>query len=70
MALNVDVANGTFWTAQDVHQAARNFLKERNRNLDYKIMAKLLMPIKDSKGVITMSDDFKNLRREKRLQRA
>lgn len=62
LAVNVDVANGTFWTAQDVHQAARNFCKDRNRNLDWGVFVNQLRPVRSGNGV-TMSDDFKNLRK-------
>jgi len=68
LALNVDVANGTFWTVQDVHQAARNLCKDRNRNLDYKIFAQQLLPVKMRGGGITMSEDFKNLRKMHKLK--
>ncbi|KAG9244119.1 Piwi domain-containing protein [Calycina marina] len=70
LALNVDVANGTFWAPQDVQQAARNLCKERNRNLDYKIFAQLLKPVKmKTAGVgMTMSEDFKTLRKMHKLR--
>ncbi|KAL2072104.1 hypothetical protein VTL71DRAFT_11447 [Oculimacula yallundae] len=61
LALNVDVANGTFWAAQDVHQAARNFCNQRNRQLSYQVFRDLLLPVKDGKGGWTKSEDFKNL---------
>ncbi|PSS06975.1 hypothetical protein M430DRAFT_271769 [Amorphotheca resinae ATCC 22711] len=68
LALNVDVANGTFWTAQDLHQAARNFCNQRNRNLEYRIFQNLLLPVSDGKGGIAMSEDFKNLRKMAKLR--
>jgi len=68
LALNVDVANGTFWTVQDVHQAARNLCKDRNRNLDYKVFAQQLLPVKMKGGGFTMSEDFKNLRKMYKLK--
>ncbi|KAG4436130.1 hypothetical protein IFR05_008373, partial [Cadophora sp. M221] len=61
LALNVDVANGTFWAAQDVHQAARNYCHQRNRQLSYTIFRDLLLPVKDGKGGWAKSEDFKNL---------
>ncbi|CZS95190.1 related to argonaute like post-transcriptional gene silencing protein QDE-2 [Rhynchosporium agropyri] len=61
LALNVDVANGTFWAAQDVHQAARNYCNQRNRQLSYTVFRDLLLPIKDGKGGWVKSEDFKNL---------
>jgi eukaryotic translation initiation factor 2C len=68
LALNVDVANGTFWAPQDVHQAARNFCRERNRQLSYTVFRDILKPIKDGKGSYTQSEDFKNLRRMAKLK--
>ena len=68
LALNVDVANGTFWTPQDVHQAARNLCKDRNRGLDYKVFRNLLLPVKMKGGGFTMSEDFKNLRKMHKLK--
>jgi eukaryotic translation initiation factor 2C len=68
LALNVDVANGTFWAAQDLHQAARNFCKDRNRGLSYQVFQTLLLPAPDGKGGITMSEDFKNLRKMAKLK--
>lgn len=70
MALNVDVANGTFWAPQDVHQAARNFCRDRNRQLSYTVFRDLLKPIKDTKhpGQVTQSEDFKNLRKLAKLK--
>ncbi|PVH73736.1 Piwi-domain-containing protein [Cadophora sp. DSE1049] len=61
LALNVDVANGTFWAAQDVHQAARNYCSQRNRALSYTVFRDLLLPVKDGKGGWAKSEDFKNL---------
>lgn len=68
MAVNVDVANGTFWAAQDVHQAARNLCSARNRSLNYNTFAQLLLPIKDNRGLITQSDEFKLLRKMAKLK--
>lgn len=67
LALNVDVANGTFWVAQDLHQAARNFCSQRNRRGDYNTFANLLLPVKFKDGH-TMSDDFKELRKMAKLR--
>jgi eukaryotic translation initiation factor 2C len=61
LALNVDVANGTFWASQDVHQAARNLCKARNRQLSYTVFRDLLLPVKTSNGGFTKSPDFKEL---------
>jgi eukaryotic translation initiation factor 2C len=67
--LNVDVANGTFWSSQDVHQAARNLCKERNRRLDWQLFSNLLLPVTNPKrGGFTMSEDFKNLRKMYKLK--
>jgi eukaryotic translation initiation factor 2C len=68
LAINVDVANGTFWAAQDVHQAARNLCSARNRNLDYTTFARLLLPIKDGRGGTTQSEEFKLLRKMAKLK--
>jgi eukaryotic translation initiation factor 2C len=68
LALNVDVANGTFWAPQDVHQAARNLCRDRNRQLSYTVFRDLLKPIKDNKGGVTQSEDFKNLRKLQKLK--
>lgn len=70
LALNVDVANGTFWTSQDVHQAARNLCKARNRNLSYTVFRDQLLPVKDHNkpGVWTQSTDFKELRKMAKLK--
>jgi eukaryotic translation initiation factor 2C len=68
LALNVDVANGTFWAPQDVHQAARNFCRERNRQLSYTVFRDILKPVKDGKGGVTQSEDFKNLRKMAKLK--
>lgn len=63
--MNVDVANGTFWTAQDLHQAARNYCKDRNRSLQYQTFINLLRPVKYGGGgnQYTQSEDFKALRK-------
>lgn len=69
LGINVDVSNGTFWTTQDLHQCARNYLKQRNPNKDYNKMIEILKPVKDSKkNCFTMSDDFKNLRKLTKLR--
>jgi eukaryotic translation initiation factor 2C len=70
LALNVDVANGTFWASQDVHQAARNLCKARNRNLSYQVFRDQLLPVKDPNkpGVWTQSNDFKELRKMAKLK--
>jgi eukaryotic translation initiation factor 2C len=68
LAINVDVANGAFWASQDLHQAARNLCKDRNRGLSYDIFRDLMRPVKDKNGNITMSPDFKNLRKMVKLK--
>ena len=68
LAINVDVANGTFWAAQDVHQAARNLCSARNRQLDYGVFGRLMLPVKDGRGGYTQSDDFKLLRKMAKLK--
>ncbi|CZR64330.1 related to argonaute like post-transcriptional gene silencing protein QDE-2 [Phialocephala subalpina] len=67
LAINVDVANGTFWAAQDVHQAARNYLKQRNRMGNWDVFRTILRPVKYKDGW-TMSDDFKDLRKMCKLK--
>lgn len=69
LAVNVDVANGTFWTSQDLHQAARNLCKERNRSLQWNTFRDLLQPVKDMKdGKWKKSEDWKTLQKMARLQ--
>jgi eukaryotic translation initiation factor 2C len=69
LALNVDVANGTFWTSQDVHQAARNLCKARNRNQSYTVFRDQLLPVKtQTPGLWTQSSDFKELRKMAKLK--
>ncbi|KAE8440738.1 hypothetical protein EG329_006633 [Mollisiaceae sp. DMI_Dod_QoI] len=68
LAINVDVANGTFWASQDVHQAARNYLKDRNRTGNWDTFRNILRPVKDAKVGWTMSDDFKTLRKMCKLK--
>ncbi|RKF63291.1 Protein argonaute [Erysiphe neolycopersici] len=69
LAVNVDAANGTFWTSQDLHQAARNLCKERNRQLQWNIFRDLIQPIRDPKdGKWKKSEDWKNLQKMARLQ--
>ncbi|CAL3971616.1 unnamed protein product [Diplocarpon coronariae] len=70
LALNVDVANGTFWAAQDIHQAARNYTSvPRNKALSYTTFRDNLLPVRDVKhGGWTMSEDFKTLRKLVKLK--
>lgn len=68
VAINVDVANGTFWASQDLHQAARNFLKDNNRNASWDTFRLNLMPVKDKLGHFTWSEDFKTLRKMAKLK--
>jgi eukaryotic translation initiation factor 2C len=65
LAINVDVANGTFWASQDVHQAARNLCSRSRGNFEK--FQQLLLPIKDG-GRVTQSEDFKNLRKMVKLK--
>lgn len=68
LAVNVDVANGTFWTIQDVHQAARNFCKSKNRSLDWTVFINLMKPDNPTGNGLTMSEDFKELRKMVKLK--
>lgn len=69
LALNVDVANGTFWTAQDVHQAARNLCSRRNRNLDYNVFTNLVAPAKNNtKNTWEKTEEFKDLAKMVKLR--
>jgi eukaryotic translation initiation factor 2C len=65
--VNVDVANSTFWTAQDVHQAARNMLSRGNQRFDYTMMYKRLESVPYGKGW-TQSEDFKELRKMQKIK--
>ncbi|KAM3081262.1 Protein argonaute [Clarireedia jacksonii] len=69
LAVNVDVANGTFWTGQDVMQAARNLCNARNRQLDYIVFRDLVAPVRNAKtGRPEKSADFKTLEKMKKLK--
>ncbi|KAF7876311.1 hypothetical protein EAF04_001406 [Stromatinia cepivora] len=70
LAVNVDVANGTFWTSQDVMQAARNLCSARNRALNYDVFRKDLMPRQANKegGRLEKSADFLTLEKMKKLK--
>ncbi|KAI9643732.1 Protein argonaute [Ciborinia camelliae] len=69
LAINVDVANGTFWTSQDIMQAARNLCSARNRSLDYQVFRQGLIPVKNLKtGRNEKSSDFKTLEKMKKLK--
>lgn len=69
LAVNVDVANGTFWTSQDVTQAARNLCNARNRLLNYPVFRDLMAPVKHPKtGRPEKSVDFKTLEKMKKLK--
>jgi eukaryotic translation initiation factor 2C len=68
LAVNVDVANGAFWAPQDLHQAARNLCKARNRGLSYAVFQTLLRPVRTKDGIITQSDEFKELRKMTNLK--
>ena len=69
LGINVDVANGTFWTSQDVHQAARNFcaIVSGNRTLQYQKFRDSLQPIKRDNKVFK-SEAFLHLERMKKLK--
>ncbi|QSZ31114.1 hypothetical protein DSL72_000677 [Monilinia vaccinii-corymbosi] len=68
LAVNVDVANGTFWTSQDVMQAARNVCSARNRSLSYDIFRTHLLPFKNAFGKFEKSSEFKTLEKMKKLK--
>ena len=63
----MDVANGTFWASQDVHQAARNYCGGGNRALSYTNLRDQLLPVM-TKGGITYSENFKLLRKMAKLK--
>jgi len=68
LAVNVDVANGTFWAAQDLVQAARNYIGGReNRSGSYTTMRDQLAPV-INQGKITQSNHFKLLRKMIKLK--
>ncbi|RDL32590.1 uncharacterized protein BP5553_09046 [Venustampulla echinocandica] len=67
LAVNVDVANCCFWIPQDLHQAARNMCKDKNRGLSYEVFRDLLLPV-NSKAGLTYSDTFKDLRKMAKLK--
>ncbi|KAH8819457.1 eukaryotic translation initiation factor-like protein 2C 2 [Xylogone sp. PMI_703] len=64
LAINVDVANGTFWIVQDVHQAARNLCMP---NAEYQRFRTALYPVRKN-GEVFRSDAFKNLRKMSKLK--
>lgn len=71
LAINVDVANGTFWTAQDVHQAARNYCSiiGGRRALDYHGLRDVLAPLKNnSTGKFSSSEAFVHLNKMSKLR--
>ncbi|KAG4026171.1 hypothetical protein MFRU_044g00410 [Monilinia fructicola] len=68
LAINVDVANGTFWTSQDVMQAARNVCSARNRALNYDVFRTHLMPFRNAAGKYEKSAEFKTLEKMKKLK--
>ncbi|RDW67854.1 eukaryotic translation initiation factor-like protein 2C 2 [Coleophoma cylindrospora] len=67
VALNVDVANGTFWSVKELHTAARDFCADRNRRKDWGVFHQLIAPVKGPTGP-TMSEEFKNLRKMTKLK--
>lgn len=70
LAVNVDVANGTFWTAQDVCQAARNLCKTGNPRMDYNTFRDQLKPRIDPKNpnCCAPSDAFRMMEKMKKLR--
>ncbi|KAI1004889.1 hypothetical protein K3495_g3326 [Podosphaera aphanis] len=69
LAVNVDVANGTFWISQDLHQAARNLCKQRNPQLHWNVFRDLVQPIRDPKdGRWKKSEDWKTLQKMSKLK--
>ncbi|TAQ85545.1 hypothetical protein B7494_g6138 [Chlorociboria aeruginascens] len=68
LAINVDVANGTFWTSQDVHQAARNFCNARNRGLDWGIFRDQLKPMQGNNNRAKKSEMFKHMEKMVKLK--
>lgn len=67
VALNVDVANGTFWSVKELHTAARDFCSDRNRRKDWGVFHQLIAPVNGPNGP-TMSEEFKNLRKMSKLK--
>jgi eukaryotic translation initiation factor 2C len=68
LAVNVDVANGTFWIAQTLHQAARNLCDIRHRHISYMDFRNMLKPARMNDGNLTRSDPFKHLRKMSKLR--
>lgn len=69
LAINVDVANGTFWSSQDVMQACRNLCVIRNKMLAWDQLQKLLLPQMNQKtGRLEKSADFLMMERMKKLK--
>ncbi|KAL3426357.1 eukaryotic translation initiation factor 2c [Phlyctema vagabunda] len=68
VALNIDVANGVFWTPQNFAQAARNFCSANNQSRDFQVFRNLLAPAQSQKGTMTYSESFKELRKMQKLR--
>ncbi|CAG8972388.1 hypothetical protein HYALB_00007141 [Hymenoscyphus albidus] len=69
LGINVDVANGTFWSGQELIQAVRNYtmMVTRDRSLDYNTLTQRLAPVAYKNGY-TQSAPFKELRKMSKLQ--
>ena len=70
LAVNVDVANGTFWTAQELHQAARNFCSAfGNRQGSWPAFRDSLFPVKNPQnGKVTWPEAMKHLHKMTKLK--
>lgn len=70
LAINVDVANGTFWTGQDLHQSIRNMMQLvlNSRSLDYHGLAQRLAPRPMSNGRLGTPECWKELRKYAKLK--
>jgi eukaryotic translation initiation factor 2C len=71
LAVNVDVANGTFWTAQDLHQAIRNLIglrhPRRGQSHTYETLRDQLAP-RQYNNKYTQTEEFKTLRIMQKLK--
>jgi eukaryotic translation initiation factor 2C len=68
LAVNVDVANATFWIAQEVHQVVRNLLSKGDRTFDYNAMRFALQPQQMGLRRWTSNEAFKLLRVMQKLK--
>lgn len=64
------MANGTFWTGQDLHQSVRNYTQgiTGSRALDYAGLAQRLAPKPLGNGRFTQTEPFKELRKYAKLK--